>query len=144
MDNTKASFKISLRINHPNIHPGQISRKLGLVPTTFWRAGEARKTPKGRPLEGSYESTYWNFEVPLLKKYPLLDEMLMQVIEQCIPNKIFLKEIISTGGRIHISISYFINEQGGEILDAALLKKLGDLGIGLMWFIYPPDSIKTK
>ena len=58
---TPFKYAVSFRIKHPSIDPRKISAKLRLTPDTSWRAGEARKTPKGKPLKGRYNSTYWSY-----------------------------------------------------------------------------------
>lgn len=43
--------------------PDAITKGLGKVPTRTCRAGDARSTPKGTPLEGAYKETYWYSEL---------------------------------------------------------------------------------
>src|SRR5690606_8846790 len=45
-------FKVSLRLVHPSADLSHCSREFGLEPSRQWRAGDARTTPRGRPLEG--------------------------------------------------------------------------------------------
>src|SRR5262245_47217569 len=52
-------YDISLRVRHPSLDPAEITSALGLNPSRSWRAGEARTTPKGNPLEGRYSDSYW-------------------------------------------------------------------------------------
>ena len=44
-------FKIDLRIWHPNLAPELISKKLHLMPDTYWKSGDTRKTPTGSSLK---------------------------------------------------------------------------------------------
>ena len=36
-------FTLSLRIRHPSIEPGEITRNLGIEPQHTWRAGDPRR-----------------------------------------------------------------------------------------------------
>lgn len=50
-------YTVSLRIEHPNLAPEEISANLSLKPKISWMAGTQRKTAKGMLLEGYYKST---------------------------------------------------------------------------------------
>jgi hypothetical protein len=52
-------FTISLRIRHPSIEPHTITKVLGIEPQHTWKAGDARRSPAGEALEGSYRESYW-------------------------------------------------------------------------------------
>jgi hypothetical protein len=52
-------FTISLRIRHPSIEPHTITKTLGIEPQHSWKAGDARRSPAGEALEGSYRESYW-------------------------------------------------------------------------------------
>ncbi len=53
------SFVVSLRIRHPFFDPDIFTKKLGFKPSRKWKAGDARFTPKGHPLKGDNELSYW-------------------------------------------------------------------------------------
>ncbi len=52
-------FTISLRIRHPNIAPGEITRNLGMEPLHAWRAGDPRRDAAGDEISGTYRESYW-------------------------------------------------------------------------------------
>ena len=52
-------YRISLRLRHPSADPADFTAALGLSPFRCWRAGEARATPKGTPLDGQWPDTFW-------------------------------------------------------------------------------------
>jgi hypothetical protein len=63
-----SDFSIALRIRHPSIDPGELSRQLGFEPQHSWKAGEPRRSASGERAEGVYRETYW---VGLLPAMPL-------------------------------------------------------------------------
>ncbi len=52
-------FTLSLRIRHPSIEPGEITRNLGIEPQHTWRAGDPRRDAAGGELSGTYRESYW-------------------------------------------------------------------------------------
>ena len=52
-------FKLDLRIWHPDLDPEEISKTLNFQPDTFWKNGDAKKTPTGSLLQGMHSETYW-------------------------------------------------------------------------------------
>ncbi len=67
------AYSVALRLRHPHIHPGEITRHLGIEATHAWRAGEPRRLESGEIGEGLYRETYW---VGLLPNTPLPSESL--------------------------------------------------------------------
>jgi hypothetical protein len=52
-------FHVELFIVHPTMAPAEISTVLNLEAHSAKRAGDSRKTPKGKPLAGNYSDTRW-------------------------------------------------------------------------------------
>ncbi|WP_157611029.1 hypothetical protein [Arsukibacterium perlucidum] len=63
----KYKYAVSLRIEHPSIAKEEIVKNLGLSPEFNYSAGETRKTPSGKPLEGLYKITYCCFDTEFFK-----------------------------------------------------------------------------
>src|SRR5436305_78106 len=62
MEHIARSFSVPLSISHPDIDPVEISRAVNLTPKRMTRAGAPRTTPKGDPLEGTYQFSHWTYE----------------------------------------------------------------------------------
>ena len=66
-------FSIALRIRHPSIDPGEVTRQLGIVPQHAWRAGEPRTIEAGEVGSAFHRETYW---VGLLPPRPMFGPVL--------------------------------------------------------------------
>ena len=128
-------YEVSFRIHHPAMDPELITSKLGLEPQNKWAAGAPRKTPKGTPLKGVYESSYCTFRLRPSKKIQLAD-FLKDFNKSLYKHKRFLKSIRSTGGKLEYFIGWFSNKDSGEIFDLELLGELVELGVDLSVAVY--------
>jgi hypothetical protein len=52
-------FQISLRVRHPSIDPGTISRELRLEPEYSFKAGEPRESGSGIAATALHAESYW-------------------------------------------------------------------------------------
>src|SRR6186713_70212 len=52
-------FQISLRIRHPSIDPGDISRELKVEPEYSFKAGDPRESGSGMAATALHAETYW-------------------------------------------------------------------------------------
>jgi hypothetical protein len=52
-------FQISLRIRHPSIDPGAISRELKVEPEYSFKAGEPRESGSGMAATALHAESYW-------------------------------------------------------------------------------------
>lgn len=139
----KFTYKISLRIWHPSMDPADISARLSLVPTFQWKAGQARQSPKGAPLKGFYKETYCSYAITS-DQYSALSESLRALLTDLTPQKDFLHEVRSTGGRIECFIGWFSGSNSGEIFDHSLLSLFGELQIDLALDVYGQSEHKVE
>lgn len=125
-------YDVSLRIRHPNMDVGLISKKLGLKPWITNQAGSQRRTPKGNLLDGIYESTYCSFRLEHSRDISLVD-FLKECNERFNMYSDFLKEINASGGSVEYFIGWYCETDGnvGEAFDLELLTQLVALGIEL-------------
>lgn len=136
-------YSISLRIWHPNMNPEYISSTLKVEPTHSKKAGDERSTPKGKPLPGINEETYFSYSIHTSKKL-LLEEAIEAHLADLAKHKQFIEEILDSGGRLSYFIGMYLEGNAGLALTHSLLKKVSDLGIGLDLDIYPSDSAIIK
>lgn len=134
-------YMISLRLTHPSIDPSVFSQTLGLEPQTTWHAGKSRKTPKGTPLEGTYQESFWTCQITE-DKWPdkELVEALLEILDQLEPHKEFFHRLVSEGGNAEFFIGWFFDGNSGDVFDQKILARLVDLKINLSFDIYPPTE----
>jgi hypothetical protein len=134
---------VSFRISHPTIDPDEISTQLGLEPKISWRAGDVRQSPKGTPLEGRNETTYWSYALncqPTSELIELLEDFTVRLESY----REFLIHLRSTGGRLEYFVGWFSGPNSGEVFDHRLLGKIANLQIDLSFDIYTTSPEETK
>ncbi|MDR3158206.1 MAG: hypothetical protein LBU11_04180 [Zoogloeaceae bacterium] len=57
-------FRVSIRVTHPKIPLGLITRQIGRTPDIAWTAGAQRVAPKGTVLPGLRKDSYWVLKGP--------------------------------------------------------------------------------
>jgi hypothetical protein len=135
-------YKISLRLHHPSLDPGEITRALGLIPLRSLKAGEPRTTPKGNPLEGINRETFWTARM-IEDQWPgkELPVAVNACLDQLVPQRDFFHRIRSEGGAIKLRIGWFFEGMSGGEFDCDLLARMADLKIDLSLDMYPPDRV---
>lgn len=128
-------YVVSFRVRHPSMDPVHISKNLNLTAEQMWKAGNARKTPIGKPLEGVYESSYCTFRLQHAEGIGLTDFLKIKNSE-LFPNIDFLQSIRSSGGDLEYFVGWFANADSGEVFDLELMNQLVELGISLSVCVY--------
>jgi len=127
---SEAKFIVSLRIVHPTRTHEAIARTLGLKLEFAHTVGQLRKTPKGRALEGTYESTYCCFTLLPKRSGNFIDG-----IEELLPllnsHEDFLKKINSEGGKAELFVGVFVEQTTGFSLEIEIMSVLVDLSVEL-------------
>jgi len=135
------SYAIDIRIWHPSIKPEELTRVLGMQPSTFFEAGQPRKTPKGTPLEGVYRESYWNADPFDRGEYSSTDDLaedaLSEVLQLIEPHKAYLQKLRTEGARILIQVSSFSGRNYAFEFSPELLGKFAALGVGFAHDVYP-------
>ena len=137
------SYSVSLRIAHPRMDPGALTKSFGLKPSNAWKAGERRQTPKGQPLEGVNRESFWTVRL-INKRYATtpgrsLEVALASEIKRLQKHRALFRRIQKTGGRAELFVGIFGQNGfnfGGE-LDRDLLAGFTTLGLSLGLDIYP-------
>lgn len=131
-------YEISFRLWHPTMKPEEISSNLGWQPEIAWCAGQARKTPKGTVLEGTYQNTYWNRKHRRSESSVPLSDAVADFLEDIESRSSFLQFFSAGGGTAELFFIWF--GRGGFTLPCTLLAKLSDLKIGLSFDIYDSED----
>lgn len=132
-------YGIRVLIKHPDIDPAIITKQLGITPTRFWRAGEARRTPKGSPLSGCYPDSYWGYAITVDDKPNVFDgvEKILNTLE---PHAPFISALSASGGNIQIVLSLDGNESTGDTLSAENIARMAAMSIDFGLEVYPPAN----
>ena len=137
------SYSVSLRISHPRMDPGALTKLLGLRPSNAWKVGEPRRTPTGQSLKGVNRESFWTARL-INKRYATtpgrsLEVSLASEIRRLQKHRTLFRRIQRTGGRTELFVGIFGQNGfnfGGE-LDTALLAGFTKLGLSLGLDIYP-------
>jgi len=137
------SYSVSLRISHPRMDPGALTKSLRLKPSNSWKAGEPRRTPAGEPLKGMNRESFWTARL-VQKRYATtprrsLEASLAAEIKRLQKHRTLFRRIQQSGGRTELFVGIF-GENGfnfGGELDADLLGGFTKLGLSLGLDIYP-------
>ena len=107
-----------------------------MQPRFHWTAGEPSVSPKGTPLGGVREQTYWS-SGNLHSESVELTDALEANLSSLESHKDFLREFVATGGEIEYFIGWFTTDTScGETLDWELLQRLAALRINLALDVY--------
>lgn len=144
-------FTISLRIRHPSIEPHTITKTLGIEPQHIWKAGEARRSPAGEALEGSYRESYWMARLmpqpELSSGRSSVESVVLQTLAQLRRSHAFLEQLGTNGGVAELHVSLFARENFRLDLSAESLAMLGRLGLAVALEIHlhsPHGSGSTR
>jgi hypothetical protein len=136
-------FCVSLNISHPDIEPGKISEEVDLQPHQAHKKGEPRYTPKGRRLNGNYESMFWRHDFADGEKLDSSDILFEEFIEarniELSHHKAFFQNLRKSGGTIDYFVGWFsVDSINMNIyLDPPVLKSTADLGVSIVLCAYP-------
>jgi len=138
-------FTISLRIRHPSIAPGEISRTLGIEPQHTWTVGESRRGPAGEPLEGTYRESFWMARLmdgpQLSSEQVSVESALLRTLAQLRRSMPFLAHLNAEGGVAELYISIFAREPFRLELLSESLALLGRLGLAIALEVQPQPHL---
>lgn len=132
---SKMLCNVSLRIWHPTFSAADISSEIGLEAVICHDVGMLRTTPAGTILSGTYKETY--VVMPLVKKKLIeLDEEIESWCDFLASRKLYLSNVVSSGGRGDIYVSIFVPDIGGFMLGGLIMEKIIRLNLDLSVEIY--------
>lgn len=134
------TYIISLRAKHPTEDLGFLTNLLGRAPHVSWMAGDERKTPKGTPLGGVRENSYWVTrltEEETDSETWQLEDFLEKCLAEVSAHEKDLGGFFQSGGRLELFVSLYGNRNFGLILSPDLLSRLGAAQIELQFDVYP-------
>lgn len=142
------NFTVSLTIRHPTIDPREITRTLGFEPQHSWKAGEARRTAQGQPLEGTYHESYWTGEFreldASLRGVVDIEAVLLAAVVQLRRSQPFLSRLQADGATVEL----FIEVAGGSeftfSLSPQLLSMLARSGFSVMLKMHSETMVAER
>src|SRR5579872_6475287 len=128
-------FTVSLRLRHPHISADAISKAFEIQPDRAWTVGEERTTPTGGSLGGIRDDTYWCHRISIASPdYPSSKiNASLHLLEKA---RAFLKDFVESGGTAEYFVGWFSGPMSGDSLEAELLRRMGDLGVGIALDVY--------
>jgi hypothetical protein len=117
--------RVSLRLWHPSLDPDEMSRVLGLAADRSWRAGEPRTTPKGRPIGGKRDESYWCH--PVAETGSVAD-VVAKVLDRLEAHRAWVDEFRRTGGRVEVYLWLVGTTTAGDSFSSELVARLGRIG----------------
>lgn len=131
-------YSISLRAFHPTMDLDCVSEVLGIRPRVLWKVGEPRKTPKGTPLSGIYETGFWTARLfdggSTQQGLPLALSAALDTI--AVGSSLFTT-IAQTGGRVELFVGWFFDEgNSGDLFGHSLLGRLASMNVDLSFDVY--------
>lgn len=134
-------FTMSLRIRHPEMDPGLITKTLGLQPQHSWRAGDGRRDAAGDMRQGNYRESYWMCGLMLHPKLSTesigVESELLQVLTSLQGSFSFLQALHASGGASEVHVSIFASEAFRIELLAEMASMLGRVGIAMTIEVEP-------
>jgi hypothetical protein len=143
MEHIARSFSVSLPISHPDIDPAEISSAVHLTPERTTRAGAPRTTPKGDPLEGTYEFSHWRHKFDVGKASEL-GIVLEQLIARLQAYELFFHRIVEDDGAVELFCGVFADGNWDEAISHSVMSQLAALKIDLRLDVYPKAETKAK
>lgn len=134
---------MSLRIWHPSILSGEMTKAIGLSPSLCNDVGAGRRTPTGQVLDGVYTETYWLYKFGFPTE-PEIEDCITKALSMLSPKRDFLNRICSTGGRCELFIGMFLERNTGIELDRDLIRQVAEVGLALSFDVFVPDKVKKS
>jgi len=143
-------FAISLRISHPTMSPGSITRRLRLAPKIKKTAGAARRTPRGGLLRaadgtllgGVNRESYWSADiirpgVGRVGRRSAAEQHVERLCKKLVRHADFFTRIHREGGHVSVWVSSHSRRNYTFELTPRCLKWLAAAGVALVIDVYP-------
>lgn len=133
-------YVISLRIWHPTLPKEEISKIVGRNAKHGWTAGSPRLSPKGNPLGGLRNSSYWTSELTLgtLISDPIeVEQALSGFANDLAPLSEFFNGVRKDSGKVELFVGLFSDGNIVVDLTPSLMEKLAQAGLSVCLDYYP-------
>ncbi len=130
-----SAITVSLKIWHPKLQADDIADQLRLDAQHVFNVGEQRKTPRGRELEGVYDTSFVCMKL-FQGDQALLSEDISGWVGQLGSHAEYLRMIVSSGGELVLHIALLVESMVDFYFDNELVMRLAQLGVGLSFSLY--------
>jgi hypothetical protein len=127
---------VFVRFDHPSKDLTFLSDLLGFQCFRSWTAGELRKTPNEKPLPGINERSYWVSSLEFRDNSSLYEQINLAIERLMIAEKA-IHELLSSGGRVALYLTFPGSVNIGTSIDRNNLKKMVNLGVELDLEVFP-------
>ena len=133
-------FKVSLRLRHPGSDLSSCSTEFALEPFRQWIVGQDRTSPRGTPLEGQWDHSYWSASLAASPSEDL-EASLARIGQWLASHTDFLAAHKASGGSAELFVGFFLEGfNSGFALEPAILAKYASLGVALDFDVYGPND----
>jgi len=129
-------YTLDLLIDHPDMSPDTITRRLGLAPQYSWARGEPRRTPAGTRLGGVRKETMWRHVIRKKGRRNFFGG-LREFVTRLRRKRDFLAQLTSGGGRVTLIVNLPGDVNMGDVLEPQTLRLLSELGMELGVEVFP-------
>src|SRR6185369_10458761 len=135
-------FAIPLRIWHPSMPPGSITRRLRLSPRLTKTAGAARRDPRKKALGGVNRESYWTTTVirhgvGRAGRRSAAEQHLQRFCEKLLRHADFFSRIHRDGGSVRRWVDSHSRRNYTFELTPKSLESLSAAGVTLVIDVYP-------
>lgn len=138
MSDAPMSVVASFRVRQKGGDLTFLAALLDLPAVAQWARGDARSTPRGKPLPGVRKDSYISLRIADRNRAWLSD-----AINDCIdvlePHREILEELRSKGANLELFVGWFLDRSGGDSLAPELMLRLARLGVSLSLDVYPSE-----
>lgn len=127
--------RLALRILHPTLDPGVITRVLKIEPTLVQRSGDAVITPKGTRSGDTYKVSKWILTQEAAN--PFSGGEMGGIIDALEANAVSLADVLDGRGSIQIYISLRGDTHIGDMMSAENLSRLARLRLEIGFEVVP-------
>ena len=127
------SWRISLRIWHPDAEPALFDDAVGMKSSHAWRAGDARQTQTGAPLSGKHAKSYATY--PLAEGEGSLAAGLLDVLDRIEPRS---QRLLALDAELELFVGWMFHHVGnsGDVFLPTLLERMARMRLALSLDLY--------
>lgn len=129
-------FSIVLLIKHPSIDPKAVSRELNLEHYACGMAGKPKINPKGDPIPGTWEQSWWNHIFDYEGNHDFFDEI-ERLLAQLASHRDFFVKIKREGGYSELYLELPGEAHQGSSAKPSILKLMAELEINFGVEVFP-------
>lgn len=140
-------FMMSLRIRHPGIDPGEITRALGIDPQHTWNVGDQRRDAMGVELVGVHRDSYWMGQLmmkpELARDRVDVESEILRTIGTLRRSFDFLERLKNEGGSAELHVNLYAREDFRLEFLPESLSLLGRMGLSIALDIKPSPQVSS-